>query len=266
MDQLTSTAYTAENPPSHWSDIVFLIPHEWLRRDLAAMTKSVEALPDSTTEENAWKAELFATWLSTKFGRHTRRHFESEETVYLPFMVEKGCEIQEQKISADHKALSDGLDELEKLSKAIVDAKGLNCEDEIAKLKSKIPAFGEILKAHFKEEEMTLPKLIREKITEAESDVYIRKLNVELGLEGLMVETPAVTVGLREWATESFLEKFEQGMPPPILKLVNDIFIPNHKSSYSAMRDAPTLSEKPALDQIPFDPSMLPPPPPEQAA
>ena len=65
----------------------------------------------------------------------------AEEDIYLPHMISKGCTIPDKKISVDHTALLKVLDEIEAAAKAIIEAKGLNSSDEIAKLKKILPSF-----------------------------------------------------------------------------------------------------------------------------
>lgn len=67
VDQLTSTAYSAANPPKDWQDTVFLVPHEWLRREMMALQKSVEALDEKPTKEDNWKVLNLAKWLKEVF-------------------------------------------------------------------------------------------------------------------------------------------------------------------------------------------------------
>ena len=68
MDQLTSDAYSKAHPPTHWSDVVLLVPHEWLRHEMNAMLVSVQALPDSPTRAEYWKTLNFAKWLAGFFS------------------------------------------------------------------------------------------------------------------------------------------------------------------------------------------------------
>ena len=66
--KLTSLVYNdTTKVPTHWTDTAFLIPHEWLRREMSALAASCQALPDTVTEADSWKAEFLATWILQVF-------------------------------------------------------------------------------------------------------------------------------------------------------------------------------------------------------
>lgn len=69
MQHLTSTAYTLTEPPSHWTDTVFLVPHEWVRREMNALETSVMALPSdaSLPKDQLWKVQNLAKWIKEFF-------------------------------------------------------------------------------------------------------------------------------------------------------------------------------------------------------
>ena len=46
LDQITSSLYGPDSPPKDWADISFLVPHEAIRREMAAMSKSITKLND----------------------------------------------------------------------------------------------------------------------------------------------------------------------------------------------------------------------------
>ena len=66
---------------------------------------------------------------------------DNEEYIYIPLMISKGCEIDDKKISTDHKSLILLLTEIKELAHTIQQAKGLNCTTAIASFKTKVPAF-----------------------------------------------------------------------------------------------------------------------------
>jgi len=146
MDKLTSQAYSTSHPPNHWSDAVFLIPHEWLRHEMNAMEQSAAALPMDTNPEDAWKADLFAQWITTFFVKVIEMHHDNEEQIYMPFLLEKGAEIPNDKIAHDHEALIEELKKLDAVANDIVQKKGLHCGAAIANLKSKVPKLVQHLK------------------------------------------------------------------------------------------------------------------------
>ena len=93
-DKLTSNVYGPDHPPTHWSDTVFLIPHEWLRREMECMVKSTEALSsqsmsneEDTTSTTAWKAEMLATWIVELFVPSMEFRKFMCWTVLVPFFL-----------------------------------------------------------------------------------------------------------------------------------------------------------------------------------
>mmetsp|Transcript_8898 Transcript_8898/g.18454 ORF Transcript_8898/g.18454 Transcript_8898/m.18454 type:complete len:185 (-) Transcript_8898:188-742(-) len=184
----------------------------------------------------------------------------------MPFLLEKGAEIPNDKIAHDHEALIEELKKLDAVANDIVQKKGLHCGAAIANLKSKVPKLLQHLKEHLLEEETKMPGPIRANVTQEENTECINKLMQAGGIEGLHTELPGVMVAAQEWATDEFYPQFLHEIPPPMIQLANDIFIPNYRNIHCAKRDAPTMTTHPEWTEIPFDPSMLPPPPPAASA
>ena len=115
---------------------------------------------------------------------------------------------------------------------------------------------------HLQEEETMLPGPIKQHISLEENDAAVQQMIQAAGVEGLKMEFPAILCTLEEWATPEHYQEYVANIPPPIMKLQEEILIPNYKTYYCAMRDAPLQMEKPDLTQLPFDASMLPPLPP----
>lgn len=67
VEELTSAVYTMKNPPQDWCDISFLIPHEAIRHELAALYDSIDALDGSTAIRHSWKTLYFAKWFVNVF-------------------------------------------------------------------------------------------------------------------------------------------------------------------------------------------------------
>mmetsp|Transcript_8897 Transcript_8897/g.18453 ORF Transcript_8897/g.18453 Transcript_8897/m.18453 type:complete len:83 (-) Transcript_8897:579-827(-) len=64
----------------------------------------------------------------------------------MPFLLEKGAEIPNDKIAHDHEALIEELKKLDAVANDIVQKKGLHCGAAIANLKSKVPKLVQHLK------------------------------------------------------------------------------------------------------------------------
>ncbi|KAL7572609.1 hypothetical protein ACA910_010366 [Epithemia clementina (nom. ined.)] len=263
--QLTSSVFSdPSNPPTDWCDTAFLVPHEWLRREMAALVTSCDALPTDTNDDdnNAWKATYFAQWITDFFIVAFKMHHTNEDDIYVPMMKEQGCQgIGEKKISKDHQALLQQINELEQVAKSIQKAEGKDCNEAISQLKSLVSAFVHEMLDHLKEEEMTLPQALKAHVPKKAHDEAVGKIVQAGGLGGLHIELPGILAAAQEWATDEHYQEMLLEIPPPVVQLAHDIFIPNYRSYHCAMRDAPTMEKKPVLVQIPFDPSMLPAPP-----
>ena len=114
---------------------------------------------------------------------------------------------------------------------------------------------------HLKEEELELAPQIRKHMTPEDHVEAVQKIVAGVGPENLQIEIPAVTHFTKIWATDEYYPVFLSELPPPLLKVNDEVFVPNYHSYSCKLRDAPTLSEKPALDKLPFDMSMMGPPP-----
>mmetsp|Transcript_24812 Transcript_24812/g.68701 ORF Transcript_24812/g.68701 Transcript_24812/m.68701 type:complete len:608 (-) Transcript_24812:121-1944(-) len=264
LDTLTSDAFSNKKPPTHWTDTVLLVPHEWLRHEMAEAEVSIAVLPEKLGWGDLWKAVYFCQWIVDYFAKVVLLHHQNEEVIYFPFMLDNGCKIPEEKTAADHVTLMAELAAIESLAAAVVKDEGWWSTDRIKELKVKIPAFVKNMKAHLKEEEEFIPKALKEAGISVEQNAQcMQKLYQAGGIFGLHAELPGVLVSLKIWASDEFYKDFVANeIPPPLLALAKDIFIPNYKTKFQAMRDAPTMEEKPELTEVPFDPSMLPPPPP----
>lgn len=65
---LTSSVYNEMNPPKDWCDVGLLIPHEAIRRELAAMVENVAAMDkDYDDGTDFWRVLYFAEWFADVF-------------------------------------------------------------------------------------------------------------------------------------------------------------------------------------------------------
>jgi hypothetical protein len=136
VEKLTSEVFSTENPPKDWADLTFLTPHEALRREMSAMVVSVDAL---TPGGESWKVLLFAKWYSEAFYVMVHKHHDGEEKFYFPWVAKK-AELPE-KYSKEHVDLVKVLDDIREICNAVIKKKGDSCDEEISKLKEKIPPF-----------------------------------------------------------------------------------------------------------------------------
>lgn len=249
VNKLTSEVFNAGFPPMDWADMGLLIPHEAIRRQLTMMVQSVNALPDSPADNELWKATLFAKWYCEFFFVSIHEHHDAEEKIYFPFIKTK-TEYPEKEFSKDHKSLMVAMDEMLKACETICKKGGKGCEKEIALMKEKAVSFVKDMNAHLKEEEETIPSLLRDNFTQEEEGAIVEKIIQAGGLPMTKKFLPAVLVAMQEWATPEFYDNFKKSIPPPILHLVSKYYIPDFENVTVAMRDAPTMEKKPVLKKV----------------
>eukprot|EP00563_Minutocellus_polymorphus_P018128 CAMPEP_0197726070 /NCGR_PEP_ID=MMETSP1434-20131217/13382_1 /TAXON_ID=265543 /ORGANISM="Minutocellus polymorphus, Strain CCMP3303" /LENGTH=300 /DNA_ID=CAMNT_0043311883 /DNA_START=31 /DNA_END=933 /DNA_ORIENTATION=+ len=251
-DKLTSDVFSDDFPPMDWADVGLLIPHEAIRRQMTAMAESVAALPDAATDDSdqtAWKATLFAEWYCDYFFDTVEEHHDAEEKIYFPWIKEKAA-YPEKEFSKSHEELFATLTTIKEVCEKILNKKGKDCAEEIASLKDKVPTFNTDMRQHLKEEEQTIPAILRENFTQEEEGVIIEKILQAGGLSMTKVFLPAVVLAMQEWASKGFYDQFLESMPPPIKHLLFKYYLPDHMTFVIPMRDAPTLDEKPKLTKV----------------
>jgi hypothetical protein len=105
---------------------------------------------------------------------------------------------------------------------------------------------------HLKEEEITIPTLVRANYTHEEEGPIIEQIIQSEGLDGARLFIPSALVAMEEWAKQEFIDKeFRAKMPGPILHLVDNYFLPDYKNYVIPMRDAPTLKNEPMPKRVP---------------
>ena len=77
ISKILSNAYSNEHLPQDWADMTFLVPHESIRRQIVALIRSVEALPETKNTDNSWKVVLFTKWFTEVF------HFLVSQRTFL---------------------------------------------------------------------------------------------------------------------------------------------------------------------------------------
>lgn len=227
-----------------WADAGFLIPHEAIRRQMAMMTQSAVAMPDEPAATEAWKITLFAKWYIDYFYLSVEEHHDAEERIYFPWIKEK-TEYPEKRFSKSHEELMEVMGSMKNACQKILNKKGKGCVEEVKLLKEKIPSFETDMRAHLKEEEETIPDLLRKNYTQEEEQEIVQKILQQGGLALTKKFLPAVLMAMQEWATKDFYDQFVQSMPPPIRHLVFKYFVPDYENYVCPMRDAPTMEKEP---------------------
>lgn len=226
-----------------------LIPHEAIRRQMSMMVQSANAMPDSPADNELWKATLFAKWYCDYFFDAVEEHHDAEDTIYFPWIKSK-AEYPEKEFSKGHHDLSAALKDMKDACTTICQKGGKECNKEIALLKNMVPIFEKDMCAHLKEEEETIPGLLRDNFTQEEEGAIVEQILQAGGLEMAKKFLPAVLSAMQEWATSGFYDEFCASMPPPIKHLVFKYFVPDFENVVVSMRDAPTLKTKPKLKKV----------------
>jgi len=249
-DGLTSSVYGTDNPPEDWCDVGLLIPHEALRREMAAMVDSVSALKkDYDDSVDDWRILYFAEWYVDIFSEVVHSHHENEETIYFPWIQTKAS-MPEKKMAKDHGELIEMINNIKAVCDSIITKEGKGCSNEIEKLQQQAPIFEKHMLEHLKEEEEMVPPLLRENFTQEEEDKCLQKILKREGLSGLRNFVPPVHFAMQQWAKPEFVEEFLASMPGPIRSLVEGYYIPDYKTSICPKRDAPKLKSKPTLSKV----------------
>ncbi|KAL3808372.1 hypothetical protein ACHAXA_005343 [Cyclostephanos tholiformis] len=245
VDKLSSEVFNSDFPPVDWADMSLLGPHEAIRRQMTMMTRSVRAIPDDPAEDELWKVTLFARWYTEYFFVSVEEHHDAEEKIYFPWIKSKS-EYPEGEFHASHESLSSEMKGMRVACETIRMRQGRGCEDEIALLKDVVPAFERNMLAHLREEEETIPELLRKNFTREEEGEVVGRIAQAGGLTLTERFFPAILLAMREWAASDFYDELLASMPPPVRELVFEQYLPNFENVVVPMRDAPTLEEKPA--------------------
>lgn len=89
VSMVTSEVYSEDDPPRDWADIGLLVPHEAIRREMAAMENSVASLPAELSKASSWKGLYFSQWYVDYFYQSVHNHHDNEEEIYFPWIATK---------------------------------------------------------------------------------------------------------------------------------------------------------------------------------
>jgi hypothetical protein len=101
------------------------------------------------------------------------------------------------------------------------------------------------MKTHNMEEERDIPPLARGHFTEADEKKVTEKILRKAGLGEMRCMRPSIMSGVNVWGTPAYTEKIPQQIPPPLLYVANNYFVPDHQTCIKPKRDAPLLETKP---------------------
>lgn len=196
--KLTSEVFSTENPPLDWADAGLLIPHEAIRRQMTMMVQSVNAMADSPEDKEAWKLTLFSKWYIEYLYESVHEHHDAEEKIYFPWMITKTT-IPEKEFGKSHEELMSAMAEIKQCCAEIIKKGGKGCSAQVATLKEKVPKFDVDMRAHLKEEEETVPALLRENFTQEEEGQIVEQILQAGGLGLAKKFLPAVLLAAQEW-------------------------------------------------------------------
>ena len=149
-------------------------------------------------------------------------HHDAEEEVYFPWIKSK-AEYPEKEFGISHESLCTEMEGMKEACEAICQRRGRDCVVEIATLKRGVPAFVSNMRAHLREEEETIPALLRENFTREEEGEILGRIAQAGGLALTQKFLPAILLAMREWATPDAYEELCASLPPPVSQLVFEV-------------------------------------------
>jgi hemerythrin-like domain-containing protein len=251
-ENITSEVYGPQNLPKDWADVSLLIPHECIRREMQHMLASIDKLCELSSKGESivqpWKTLYFCEWFVDILEPFVHKHHKAEEDIYFPWLKTK-AEIPGKKFSKDHGELIDLLNATSSICVKVINKKGLGCWSEIEALQPKMHKLAEEMSTHMMEEERDIPPLARENFTEADEKKVTEKILRKAGLGEMRCMFPSILSAVNEWGTPAYAEKLKQQVPPPLLYVANNYYVPDHETYIKPKRDAPLLETKPHLSR-----------------
>jgi len=278
----TSEAFSKQVPPKDWCDAGLLVPHEALRHEMLLMEKSAGLLVAADDPaQDGWRSVNFSNWYTGIFHPLIHAHHDNEELIYFPWVATKAS--LPEKLTADHKTLVVLLDSIKAHCEAVATANGgPGAAEAIASIRKEVPLFVAEMIAHLKEEEEIIPPLMRAHFTQAEENAVVGQIiQVRLlptssimthvitslpvfsvvvfaasprqkgGLTEARFFLPSIKLTMAKWASPEMRAGVDGGIPPPLVHLLNNYFVPDYQNVYGMMRDSPGLEAKPALKKVP---------------
>ena len=167
------------------------------------------------------KCNVFFIFLFLSYPS-VEEHHDAEEEVYFPWIKSK-AEYPEKEFSISHEILSAKMESMKVACEAICQRRGRDCVVEIATLKGSVPAFVSNMRAHLREEEETIPVLLRDNFTREEEGEIVGRIAQAGGLTLTQKFLPAILLAMREWATPDAYEELCASLPPPVSQLVFEV-------------------------------------------
>ena len=149
-------------------------------------------------------------------------HHDAEEEIYFPWIKSKAG-YPEKEFGISHESLSTEMEGMKEACEAICQRRGRDCVGEIALLKGRVPPFVSNMRAHLREEEETIPVLLRENFTREEEGEILGRIGQAGGLTLARKFLPAILLATREWATPDAYEELCSSLPPPVSQLVFEV-------------------------------------------
>ena len=167
------------------------------------------------------KCNVFVIFLFLSYPS-VEEHHDAEEEIYFPWIKSK-AEYPEKEFSISHEILSAEMESMKVACEAICQRRGRDCVGEIALLKGSVPPFVSNMRAHLREEEETIPVLLRENFTREEEGEIVGRIAQAGGLTLTQKFLPAILLAMREWATPDAYEELCASLPPPVSQLVFEV-------------------------------------------
>ena len=236
--------------PRDYADDAFLVPHEFLRRQLRALSEQFGAVDASTfrSADQLWRVRLLARYIVEYLAPIVEYHHNNEERVVIPQLARHGIRIEGGELDAiAHEELVLGLDAIAASARALLEA-AAGDEDvkQLAFLKVRIPEFEAEMNEHFDAEERIFPQHIRS-ITEQQWLKVVRRIAANDGLGGAKIMLPGVVEAMREWGGDEKVAEFERDIPPPVRWLLRKYWTPEYEATQKVMLSAMDLEAPPPL-------------------
>lgn len=168
-----------------------------------------------------WRAALFSKWFAERCLDGLHHHHDAEEKFYNPLITDKGGKLTPS-ITADHKAIMDGVDKAKSLLKQIEAGQ----TQLLPEFKTFILDWMKMCEEHLADEETQYPQQLREcNISQQEEGAAVEKIIQDLGLGGNKVMLPPIVYCMCKWGGEERMQQFFQVIPPPIQMMLQKCWL-----------------------------------------
>jgi len=265
----TSTVFPFCPDASHWWEISFLVPHEPLRQVSAChplrfriscplrnrllpgqhLDTVVDLILRDTFVGASWQCLAFARFYlgdakqGPKLGYYTflHHHHHNEEEIFFPAIRAKAGTFQES-LESDHVTLVQTMEDIKAMAESYVrrfapkTAKDETLTAaEIDALRSTLVGFRDALRVHLADEERFTAEVFHAHFTEAEDKALVAKISAATSPAELVLTLALVYSAMTVWGSDEVQRKFLSGIPPPVVFLLRNFWLPAHQKAHAAV-------------------------------